>query len=430
MELPSWLWIILIGALVAASCSLVGCFLVLRRMAMLGDAISHAVLPGIAIAFLVTKSRNSIFMLIGATILGLVTAFLVQVLNKSGRVRGDAAIGVTFTSLLAIGVILISQFASQVDLDLDCVLYGVIEYTPLYTLSLAGRDWGPQAFWQMIVVFALCLIVVSLFFKELKIAAFDPEMATAVGINATLMHYLLMGLVSVTTVGAFEPVGAILVVAMLVVPPCTGYLLTDDLKKMLLLSVVAGVLSSVIGYLLAQRLDASTAGAMTVVAGLLFTLALLFSPSHGMVTKLVAQRKLSRHVAREDALQALWRIQREADPAPAVLKPLDATGLAAVTKTEIGIAQRALDELRRAQLVQTQNGGFVLTADGEGAAQELVHRHRVYESYLENLGYPEDHVHTAADRVEHYISPQLAEAVDAAAGNPITDPHGKSIPRE
>src|SRR4028118_1299881 len=155
MELPPWLWIILIGALVAASCSLVGCFLVLRRMAMLGDAISHAVLPGIAIAFLVTKSRNSIFMLIGATVLGLVTAFLVQMLNKSGRVRGDAAIGVTFTSLFAIGVILISQFAHNVDLDLDCVLYGVIEYTPLYTLAVGDREWGPRAFWQRLAVVAL-----------------------------------------------------------------------------------------------------------------------------------------------------------------------------------------------------------------------------------------------------------------------------------
>jgi manganese/zinc/iron transport system permease protein len=430
MELPPWLWIILIGALVASSCSLVGSFLVLRRMAMLGDAISHAVLPGIAIAFIVTKSRSSIFMMVGATALGLLTTFLVQVLNKNGRVRGDAAIGVTFTSLFAIGVILISQFAYQVDLDLDCVLYGVIEYTPLYTISLAGRDWGPQAFWQMLIVFVLCLLVVSLFFKELKISTFDPEMATAAGINATLMHYLLMGMVSITTVGAFEPVGAILVVAMLVVPPCTAYLLTDDLKKMLLISVACGVLSSVLGFLLAQRLDASTAGAMTVVAGFLFTLAFLFSPRHGLVTRMVVQRKLSRSVAREDALQVLWRMEQEATPALASFKPLNATGLAATSRTEVGVAGRALEELRRGRLVQAEGGGFELTAEGRQAAQELVHRHRAYESYLEQLGYPEDHVHAAADRVEHFLSPQLEEAVDAAAGNPTVDPHGKVIPHE
>ena len=435
MELPPWLWIILIGALVAASCSLVGCFLVLRRMAMLGDAISHAVLPGIAIAFLVTKSRSSIFMLIGATVLGLVTAFLVQVLNKSGRVRGDAAIGVTFTSLFAIGVILISQFASEVDLDLDCVLYGVIEFTPYNKLFFAGRDFGPQAFWQMLGVFTFCFVTVSLFFKELKISAFDPEMATAVGINAVLMHYLLMALVSVTTVGAFEPVGAILVVAMLVVPPATAYLLCDDLKKMLAISVGCGVLSSVLGYLVAQRLDASTAGAMTVVSGGLFALAFLFSPSHGLVTKRLGQRQLSRSVVREDVLQALWRLQQENAPDAAIaittaVKPLNAIGLATVTRTEIGIASRALKELSRAQLVQNNDGGFFLTPTGIETAQKLVHRHRAYESYLESLGYPEDHVHEAADRVEHFLTPQLAEAIDAAAGHPTVDPHGKSIPSE
>jgi manganese/zinc/iron transport system permease protein len=390
-------------------------------MAMLGDAISHAVLPGIAIAFLVTKSRNSVFMLIGATVLGLVTAFLVQVLNKSGRVRNDAAIGVTFTSLFAIGVILISQFAHNVDLDLDCVLYGVIEYTPLYTLAVGGRDFGPQAFWQMLAVLALCLIVIGLFFKELKISAFDPEMATAVGINATLMHYLLMGLVSVTTVGAFEPVGAILVVAMLVVPPATAYLLTDDLKKMLAIGVGCGVLSSALGYLMAQKLDASTAGAMTVVSGFLFTLAFLFSPRHGLVTKLAAQRKLSLRVAREDALQALPEFNA---------RPLDAIGLAAVTRSQIDVTRRALQELRQAQLVSSSDGGFVLTPAGHHAAQELVHRHRVYETYLGNLGYAEDHLHPAADRAEHFISPQLVETVDAAVGNPLTDPHGKPIPHD
>jgi hypothetical protein len=228
---------------------------------------------------------------------------------------------------------------------------------------------------------------------------------------------------------------------MLVVPPCTAYLLCDDLKKMLFVSVGCGVLSSILGYLLARQLDASTAGAMTVVSGLLFTLALLFSPTHGITTKLLAQRRLSRTVVREDALQALWRLQPETvavpgstEPEMVVGKPLDAIGLAALTRTEIALARRTLEALRRAQLVRaepTENGkrGFVLTTSGQEAAKELVHRHRAYESYLESLGYPEDHVHDAADRVEHYISPQLAEAVDAAVGKPALDPHGKTIPR-
>ncbi|MDF2439198.1 MAG: manganese/zinc/iron transport system permease protein [Abditibacteriota bacterium] len=428
MILPSWLWIILIGAMVAASCSVVGSFLVLRRMAMLGDAISHAVLPGIAIAFFVTQSRSSLPMFIGAVVLGLLTAFIVQTLNRSGRVQNDAAIGVSFTSLFALGVILISLYASNVDLDTDCVLYGVLELAPLDTIEWAGRDIGPRAFWQMAVIFAIGVATVALLFKELKITTFDPELATAIGINAGLMHYVLMGLVSITTVGAFEPVGAILVVAMMVVPPATAYLLTDDLKTMLWLGVAVGVLSSFAGYALSLALDSNVAGAMTVAAGGFFALALLFSPRHGVVTKRLSQRQLSRRVAGEDALQALWR-DHESTLGTAGA-PMNTAGVALSTRTDAGTTQRALGDLKRTQMVETSGEGYVLTEQGRRTAQELVHRHRVYESYLNGLGYPEDHLHDAADRVEHFLPAPMVEEVDEAAGNPQVDPHGKPIPHD
>jgi manganese/zinc/iron transport system permease protein len=419
-------WIIAIASLVAASCALCGSFLVLRRMAMLGDAISHAVLPGIAIAFLFTNSLQSSGMLIGATVMGLVTAFLVQALARGGRVRNDAAIGVTFTTLFAIGVFIVARISLRdpsVDLDTDCVLYGNIDFAVFNTMKIGGFN-VPQAFAQMAGVFALCLLVITLFFKELKLASFDPEMATAAGINATLMHYLLMGLVSITTVGSFEPVGAILVVAMLAVPPATAYLLTDDLKKMLMLSVLIGILSAIGGFYIAQALDASTAGAMTVVAGALFAGAFFFSPSYGVFTRRVERMRLAHTVAREDALQALWRVRERAG------KSLDALGLAALSRMEIGVARRAFRDLQRSQLVTAQNGGFVLTDSGRRAAQELVHRHRVYETYLGELGYPEDHLHDAADRTEHFITPDLERVVDAAIGNPVKDPHGREIPHD
>ncbi|HEY0075182.1 MAG TPA: iron chelate uptake ABC transporter family permease subunit [Abditibacteriaceae bacterium] len=416
-------WIIAIGSLVAASCALCGTFLVLRRMTMLGDAISHAVLPGIAIAFLLTKSRQSVVMLFGAAIFGLITTFIVEALSRGGRVRNDAAIGVTFTSLFAIGVVLISRYASNVDLDTDCVLYGVIETTTLYTTPVFGLD-VPQAFLQILGVFLLCLLFVALFFKELKIASFDPEMATAVGINAMLMHYLLMGLVSITAVASFEPVGAILVVAMLAVPPATAYLLTDNLSKMLVLSVFCGVLSAAGGYFLAVWLNVSTAGAMTVVTGVFFTIAFLISPRYGVLTRHWERLKLARSVAREDVLQALWRVRERSE------KPLDVLGLAAIGQMEISLARRAVRDLLQGGLAAPQNGGFMLTSAGLSAAQELVHRHRVYEAYLGDLGYPDDHLHDAANRTEHFISRELEQAVDSAVGNPTRDPHGREIPHD
>ena len=416
-------WIIAIGSLVAGSCALCGTFLVLRRMTMLGDAISHAVLPGIAIAFLLTKSRQSFVMLFGAAIFGLITTFLVEALSRGGRVRNDAAIGVTFTSLFAIGVVLISRYASNVDLDTDCVLYGVIETTTLYTTPIFGLE-VPQAFLQILGVFVLCLLFVILFFKELKIASFDAEMATAVGINATLMHYLLMGLVSITAVASFEPVGAILVVAMLAVPPATAYLLTDNLSKMLVLSVLCGILSAIGGYVMAVWLNVSTAGAMTVVTGLFFALAFFVSPRYGLLTRRWERFKLAHSVAREDVLQALWRVRERSE------KPLDALGLAAIGQMEISLARRAVRELLRSGLAMPQNGGYMLTPAGLSAAQELVHRHRVYETYLGDLGYPDDHLHDAANRTEHFISRELEQAVDSAVGNPTRDPHGREIPHD
>lgn len=277
------------GALVAGACAFVGCFLVLRRMAMLGDAISHSVLLGIVLAFLFTGDRGIVSMFIGAAALGLLTAVMVQTLEGSG-VSSDAAIGVTFTAFFALGVVLLTAFAGRVHLDLEHVLYGEIAYVPWDVFVIGDTVLGPRAMWTMGAMFAVNLIVIGLFYKELKLCAFDAGMAAAIGINVALFHYLLMGLVSLTTVAAFESVGAILSVAMLIVPGATAYLLTHDMRKMLALSVLFGVASSIGGYAVATWIDCSIAGAMAGVSGLYFVAAVLFSPSQGVITRLWTHR--------------------------------------------------------------------------------------------------------------------------------------------
>ncbi|MBX7256166.1 MAG: metal ABC transporter permease [Candidatus Hydrogenedentes bacterium] len=293
------MWIVLIGCLASASCALVGCFLVLQRQAMMGDAISHSVLPGIVIAFLLTGSRNTLPMLVGAGALGLITAFLTNALERHGKLQSDASMGVTFTWLFAIGVILVSAFAGQVDLDAECVLYGEIENAPLNVVFMGDTPIGPRAAWILGAIAIANVAFITLGYRQLKLCAFDPALAAAIGINVSLWHYLLMGFVSLTTVGAFESVGAILVVALLVVPPNTAYLLTDRLSRMLVLSVLVGMASSVGGYFLAAWLDGSTAGAISVVSGLLFVLAALFSPAHGAIPKYFARRRAIRGIAPE-----------------------------------------------------------------------------------------------------------------------------------
>lgn len=276
--------IIITGSLVAICCSLVGCFLVLRKMAMTGDAISHAVLPGIVIAYLVTGGdRNGGVMLVGAAALGLFTTFMIEFLHRKLRLQQDASIGISFTLLFAIGVILVTAFAAQTDLDQECVLYGEISFTPFErVITAGGLDLGPVSFWILTSVFLIILLFLFLGYKELLITSFDPGYAAAAGASVVVWHYLLMGMVSLTTVASFESVGAILVVAFLIVPPATAYLLTDNFKRMLLLSCFFGILSAVLGYLLAVVMDGSVAGAMSTVAGFFFLLAFLFSPSQGI----------------------------------------------------------------------------------------------------------------------------------------------------
>ncbi|WP_433943130.1 metal ABC transporter permease [Paenibacillus sp. SN-8-1] len=284
-------WIILTGALVASTCGIVGCFLVLRKMAMIGDAISHSVLPGIVIAFLISGSRDSLFMLLGAAALGLVTVLLIQLFHQSG-LQSDAAIGVVFTALFAVGIILVSLYTRDIDLDLDCVLYGEIAYVPWNTLEVGGMDIGPKAVWGVGAALVLSVVVITVFYKQFKVCSFDPAFAAAIGIPIALFHYLLMGLVSVSTVASFESVGAILVVGMLVVPPATAYLLTDKLNRMIVYSVTIGIVSSITGYYLAQWLDASIAGCMISTAGIFFVIALLFSPRHGVIFRKWKQRRM------------------------------------------------------------------------------------------------------------------------------------------
>ena len=245
---------------------------------MVGDAISHAVLPGIVFAFLWSGSRDSLSMLIGAGSLGVVTTFIIEFLNNKGKLQSDAAIGVTFTWLFALGVIMISAFAGQVDIDQECVLYGEIAYVPLETIILSsGLDIGPQAIYLLGAVLLAVLIFILVGFNQLKITSFDPSYAISLGISASLWNYLLMAFVSFTTVASFESVGAILVVAFLIAPAATAYLLTKDLKRMLVIACISGVLSSLGGFYLAIAINGSIAGAMATVAGFLFMLAFFYT---------------------------------------------------------------------------------------------------------------------------------------------------------
>lgn len=292
-EFANYGWVALMGFFVAAACGLVGNYLILRRMALVGDAISHSVLPGLAIAFLLANSRGTGPMFLGALAAGVVTTILIEVIHKKSRVKQDAAIGITFSSLFAIGVILISKYASKVDLDQDCVLFGEIGFVWMDApyVQLGPVVLGPPALVRMAAVTVLVAVLIAVFYKELLVSSFDPALAFSLGINATVVHYSLMSALSIVVVSAFESVGAILVIAMLILPGATASLLTQRLPVVLGWSVLHAALSSVAGIHLARLLDCPVSGAMVVMGGVVFVLAWIFSPSQGLLRRWLGARR-------------------------------------------------------------------------------------------------------------------------------------------
>jgi manganese/zinc/iron transport system permease protein len=277
-------WIVVTGALLAMACALPGVFLVLTRQSMLGDAISHGVLPGVAIAFLMTGSREPWAMLLGAVIAGLLTGLMSQVVRRVGNVEDGASMGVVFCFLFALGLILVRMAADRVDLDPDCVLYGSIE-TVVVDVSTV-----PHVVIVSAMMLAFNALVIALFYKELRIAAFDPALADTLGFSSMFLRQMLTVLTSVTTVMAFESVGSILVIAMLVAPPAAALLLSRRLSTVIGLALLFAAISAPLGHVLAisafpavagtlfrapQITSTSSAGMMAVAVGLIFLASLV-----------------------------------------------------------------------------------------------------------------------------------------------------------
>jgi len=403
-------------------------------MSMMGDAISHAVLPGLAIAFLVTGSRESLPMFVGAAVVGVLTAVFTQWVHSFGRVEQSAAMGVVFTSLFAIGLILLVRAADKVDLDPGCVLYGAIEMVPLDTRRVLGFE-VPRAVASMAVVFLIDLVFVIVFYKELKISSFDPSLATTLGINARWMNYLLMTLVALTTVAAFESVGSILVIAMLIVPAAAAHLLTDRLHTMIFASLVIAVLCAVLGHVGAITVpawfgftDTNTAGMMATAAGALFGVVMLFAPRHGVLSKWAHRALLSLRVMQEDVLGLLYRVDELKLAERPVTTPAFIRGVIGAGPF---LCRLALLGLARNERIATKDGGYALTDAGRGEASELVRTHRLWENYLhEYLNLPADHVHVPAERLEHVTSATMGKELAESTGQPSSDPHGKRVPRQ
>ena len=267
--------IALTASFISLSCALLGTFLVLRKMTMIGDAISHAVLPGIAIAYWLSQSRASIWMFLGAASVGVLATVLIELLRKRLKVQSDASIGMTFTTLFAIGVVMITFWSDSVDLDQECVLYGEIAYVPFDVWTLHGHNMGPTALWASGILLLSILVYLFFGYKGLKMTSFNEDYAAVLGIGVGAWNLSLMSMVSLTTVVSFESVGAILVVALLVAPAATAYLLVEKLGAMLLLSAGFALIGSLGGYTLSKVFETSIAGTIASTLGAVFLVVLI-----------------------------------------------------------------------------------------------------------------------------------------------------------
>lgn len=287
----AWFEIYLVAIVVAVAAALPGVFLVIRGTTMLSDAITHSLLLGIVLAFFITNDLKSPFLLFGATLVGLLVVWLIEALQRTQLMNNDAAIGIVFPLFFSLAIIFITRYAGDVHLDTDAVLLGELAFVPFRRMIISGFDIGPQSLWVMLGILILNLTFIALFYKELKVSTFDPVFSAAIGFSPLLIHYALMGLVSLTAVGAYDAVGSVLVVGFMVGPALTGYLLTNNLKKVIWIAIGIAIFNSIVGISLARYLDVSLAGMIALITGITAFIAFLFSPQKGWIKKRLDYRK-------------------------------------------------------------------------------------------------------------------------------------------
>ena len=412
-------WAMATAAVVSAAAAMVGTLLVVRRMSLLGDAISHAVLPGIVVAVLAGGRPGGPLVIVGAVVAALVTVWLTQVLRDGVGVTEDAGAGVVFTTLFALGVVLVTAAASRIDLDPGCVLYGILELVPFDTISVGGWD-VPRAFLTGLAVLVLIGLGLLVSWRLQVFVAFDADAARAAGMPVAAATIALLAATAMTAVAGFEAVGAILVVAMLVVPAAAAELLGRRLSRVMAMAVALAVVGSVSGYLAAWKWNTNAAGMIAVVLGGEYVMAVILAPEDGLLARGVGRIWLRWRVACEDQLAAVWRREEAAG-----------TGVAAAAAPHGFVDRLARTWLTVAGRLRRVDGEWRLDPRARPAAEMIVRSHRLWEAWLgRHAELPVDHLHPPAEWMEHHLGADVRRQIEADLGWQASDPHGSEIPPE
>lgn len=396
------------SSMVGISCGLIGCFIVLRNMSLVGDALSHAILPGVFFAFLLV-GYSPLGFFAGAVVAGLVTAFAITWIQNNVPTKADAAVGIVFIAMFSIGVIGITWLSNQggVHLELNGFLFGSV-------LGVSDVD-----VWLTVLIALLTAGSFLALYRYLFITTFQPTIASTMGISVQAVYYFLMLMLSLAVVSALNTVGVILVIAMLITPASTALLLTDKLKLVLVTSALLGVLSAIAGLLTAIVLDIPPGPAMVLVATLLYIMAVVLAPEKGLLVKSYRSLEQKRKIIKEDIIRQV--IKREDGLAVSELS--DRLGYSTHK------VRQYVDRMMRQGMVATKDP-VTLSVKGREMGNNLVRAHRLWESYqVSTMGLSQEQIHDEADRLEHYLTRKMLDDVDIKLGFPQTDPHGSPIPQ-
>ena len=397
------------SSIVGITCGLLGSFIVLRNMALIGDALAHAILPGVVIAFyIVGLSTLSIF--IGSVAAGLVTAIIITWIQGNVNTKNDAAIGIVFTTMFAIGVVGISTISRSpgVHLDLKDFLFGT-------TLGISNED-----IYLLIGIGIYVVISVAVFYRYLFVSTFQPVIAETMGISVRMIHYFLMLLLSFVIVASLRAVGIILVVAMLITPASSALLLSNKLNKVVIISALIGLGSAVIGMFLAIQFNTTPGPMMAIMATSFYILAVFLSPQKGLLFKTIRNRKLRNRIHLEDTLKQAFRLQQQGT--------LTFKNLQEKLGYNTNLLRKNLNKMARKDILDLKPQ-LTLTSDGEIMANKLIRAHRLWETYLvTEMGLSAEQIHEDAEKYEHLLTDDMLDEVDAKLGFPKEDPHGSPIP--
>lgn len=399
------------GSIVAVVAGVVGCLVVLKRMAFLGDALSHAMIAGVAGGYLVMKllfgaEAHAPGMLLGSLIAAIATVALISFVSRISRVKEDTAIGIMYTGIFALGVVAVSIFRHYIHIDLMHFIMGDV-------LGVADSDLWVSAF---VAAFVLTLLI--LFFRHFQLATFDPVMAASIGLPVLLIDYVLTTCVSLVVVSAVSMVGVILVVGLLITPAATAYLLSDRLDRMMWLAALFGVTSVVGGLYLCVWLDSAGGGAIMLFCTLQFLVVLAVAPKYGLLARWRRMRNLVPQQVIEDILTTILR-HGKTTPMAVIRQYVESGGK--------GI-KKALLRMIQDGLITSTAGGYDLTADGEKEANKVLRAHRLWEAYLDTIGTPEEQLHPTAHHLEHISDTNTVDYLDEKLGHLDHDPHGQPIP--